>query len=155
MPRPLVWIVRGLLACALVSSTLLPTEASEAQRPRYAPVAIRDVRVVSNRTLEPPLRAAMEEALAAMDVVSVHPTPQAGYVLDASITQLETESMTVGRRIDCEVSIVVEDARRHAVRGVLTGRAHVIGDAGPALELAAVRAAARGAIRSLPTAIAR
>lgn len=155
MLRPTSWVLRGAVSCALATLLFMPPwPVGSAQRPRGASVALRVVSASPDPALAVPLRIAVEEALAAIDTVAVDSGDRAGYLLDATVTRLSTAPMGIGHRIDCEVSIVVSDARRHSVRGVLTGRSHVVGDAGTTLERAAIRAAARGALRSLPTAIA-
>jgi len=150
MPRPFSSVARGTIACALATTLLLAHGTLSAQRTSATAVSIRIVRAQQDPALAGPLRIAVEEALRSIDVSGAN---RPGFVLDVSVTSLTTESLAVGERIDCEVSILVEDARRHAIRGVLTGRAHVIGDSSSALAETAVRAAARGAMRSLPTAI--
>lgn len=155
MLRPWYWVVRGVVACALATLLFVPPyPVGSAQRPREASVALRVVSATPDPALALPLRTAVEEALAAIETVAVEPDGRAGFLLDATVTRLSTATMAVGQRIDCEVSIVISDARRHSVRGVLTGRSHVVGDAGTTLERAAIRAAARGALRSLHAAIA-
>lgn len=154
MLRPWHWVVRGGFVCALISMLVAPPwPVGSAQRPRGASVALRVVSATPDPALAVPLRTAVEEALAAIDTVDVASDGRPGFLLDATVTRLSTSTLSVGRRIDCEVSIVVSDARRHAVRGVLTGRSHVVGDEGTSLEHVALRAAARGALRSLPTAL--
>lgn len=150
MLRSLDWFARGTIACALASTLLFAPVPLEAQRTAATSVTIRDVSVRSDPTLTGPLRGAVEDALRSVDLGS---RSRSGFVLDVSVTRLTAHPLAVGERVDCEVSIIVEDARRHTVRGILTGRAHVIGDTSDALAEAAVRAAARGAMRSLPTAI--
>ena len=156
MRRPWNWVVRGLLACVLVGTSVIAAPPSSAQRANPAAVSLRGVTAAHDPAMVGPLRVAVEEALAAITVDDPHASrDRGGFVLDARVTQFSAETTAVGRRVDCDGSITVEDTRRHTLRGILTGRAHVIGDTGPALELAAIRAAARGAMRSLPTAIAR
>ncbi len=155
MSRPLAWLVRSVVVCATSVLLLMPPwPIGSAQRERGPSVTLRMVSSTPNPALEQPLRSAVEEALAAIDVDTASAGDGAGYLLDATVTRLSSSTLAVGQRIDCEVSIIVQDARRNSVRGVLTGRSHVIGDAGRTLEQAAIRAAARGALRSLPTAIA-
>lgn len=149
MPRPFTWVARGTMACALVTTLMLSPGTLSAQRTAAHSVVIRGVSAERAPALVSPLRSAVEEALASIDVDG----RRSGFVLDVSVTRYESESLAIGERVDCEVSIVVEDAHRHAIRGVLTGRARVIGTAQDALGEAAVRAAARGAMRSLPNAI--
>lgn len=150
MPRPFAWVARGTIACALATILLLAPETISAQRTAATSVTIRGVSAQQDPSLAEPLRVAIEEGLRAIDLGRPN---RSGFVLDVTVTRLTAQTLAVGERVDCEVSIVVEDTRRHAIRGVLTGRAHVIGESSDALAAVAVRAAARGAMRSLPTAI--
>lgn len=155
MPRPFDGLARSVVACALAVFSLMPPwPSTSAQRPRGPSVALRVVSATPDPALALPLRTAMEEALASIDVQAPATGERAGFLLDATVTRMSSAELAVGHRVDCEVSIIIEDARRHSVLGVLTGRSHVIGDAGRTLEQAAIRAAARGALRSLSTAIA-
>ena len=147
MQRPLGWFARAAIGCALGTVALVHAPESSAQR-AVPTIEVRSVSVRSAPALTPMLRAAVEEAIASIEVGRA----RGGFVLDVTVTRMSRVELAVGQRIDCEVSVVVEDARRHAVRGILTGRSHVVGDSVDQLENAAVRAAARGALRSLPSA---
>lgn len=150
MRKPLSWLARVVLTCGLGAVALTHVTDSSAQQ-RSSPVELRTVSAPPAPALAPTLRAAVEEALSSIDLGP----RRAGYVIDVSVTKMNRQALAVGERIDCEVSVIVEETTRHSVRGVLTGRSHVVGDAADELEIAAVRAAARGALRSLPTAIGR
>ncbi len=110
----------------------------------HLPVAIGDIS-------SPTLRRAIEGELENLGGFRVENQRHARFVVQGSLTRLDRRDAPHGMEVDCEVSLILADARGGAVRLMLSGRAGARGGADhQAVERAAVEAAVRGALRPLP-----
>jgi hypothetical protein len=110
----------------------------------HLPVAIGDIR-------SPALRRALEGEIDSVGGLRLSSQERARFVVEGSLTRLERRNIEHGMEVDCEVSLLLADARGGTVRLMLSGRAGARGGMdGDAVERAAVEAAVRGALRPLP-----
>jgi hypothetical protein len=110
----------------------------------HLPVALGDIR-------SPELRRALEGEIVSLGGLRLSTQERARFVVQGSFTRLERRNVGHGLEVDCEVSLLLADARGGAVRLMLSGRAGARGGSDAnAVERAAVEGAVRGALRPLP-----
>jgi hypothetical protein len=100
------------------------------------------------------VRAELATALEEVGGFRVTPGPRADYVIRGSVLRLASHDVPGGHEVQCEVSLIVSDARGERVRALLTGRAGARGGGQTEVRDAALRAAIRSAIRPLPSGLA-
>ncbi|MBW2463543.1 MAG: hypothetical protein JRH11_17970 [Deltaproteobacteria bacterium] len=127
------------------------------ESPAYGQPSRPQLRVALGTIGSPALRTALEEELATLGGVRLANESRARYIVTGSFTRLERRRVgTTSLEVDCEVSLILADARGGAVRMMLSGRAGARGGTtGDAVERAAVEAAVRGALRPLPRTLRR
>jgi len=115
----------------------------------HLPVAIGDIS-------SPTLRRALSEEIENLGGLRLTSSERARFVVEGSFTRLERRTVEHGLEVDCEVSLILTDARGGAIRMMLSGRAGARGGlVGDAVEQAAIEAAVRGALRPLPRSLRR
>jgi len=163
---------RGALAAWAVVLSLAAVQwcvpersaSAEARRRPTQVVAVGDTQVVAvgdtgstirDRGTEHALRRALVRELGELGAVRVAPRSRARYVVDGAVTRMTRDTRGSRARVRCSVSLLVSEARGGRVRMMLSGSAAARGTADGALEHTAMRAAVRGALRSLHDSLAR
>ncbi|MCU0680913.1 MAG: hypothetical protein MUF34_01375 [Polyangiaceae bacterium] len=139
------------LAATFVSADAWPKTQPKAQPKGASPVAGVEVRAAGlGPSVSEPLRRSVEgeaRRLAWKDVPGSE-----RFVLATSLLRLDTTRRPGGARVNAVVAVSVFGVDRGDVKAVVEGSAEIKGD-GARSRRAAVEAAARGAVRSLPTAL--
>jgi hypothetical protein len=128
--------------------------ASIAEGQTATPIAIGTIGAHAGATSDA-VRLELESALEQAGGFHIVPNARADYVIRGAVVRLDDRDIPGGHEVQCEVSLLVSDARGERVRALLTGRAGARG--GGAIERvrgAAIRAAMRSAIRPLPNGLA-
>jgi len=137
-----LWLTVATIAAVYLCA--LDTPAYGQPGRGHLPVAIGDIG-------SPALRQALSSEIESLGGLRLANPEHARYVVQGSLTRLDRRTIEHGMQVDCEVSLVLADARGGAVRMMLSGRAGARGGLdGDAVERAAVEAAVRGALRPLP-----
>jgi hypothetical protein len=140
--REAAWLTIATLAAVYLCALDSPAYGQPGRG--HLPVAIGDIS-------SPALRQALSSELVNVGGLRLESQSRARYVVQGSLTRLERRDIDRGMEVDCEVSLILADARGGAVRLMLSGRAGARGGTdGVAVERAAVEAAVRGALRPLP-----
>ncbi len=137
------------LAAVLVGALLGTIHGAEAQRGTRRAPSIAVGQTSAPDVVEHTLRAALNEQLGGFDSMRLTSPSNARFVVRAAVTRLDVQRDGERNEIECEVSVFVEE--RGSVRMVLSGRAAARGSHVERLRHSAVRAAVRGALRSLPS----
>jgi hypothetical protein len=142
-----------VLSLGLVGTTLVRDEA----RAKAPPVVmLGEVETLpSARALRPLLRATLEEELRATNFGKS--AYKKRYVLDASLSKLESSSKRASSSSTCELSAVLRADRDGEIVAAVRGRATAEGarSAADDTRTAAMRGAARSAINKIPHALRR
>ena len=148
----MAWLICATLVLGYV---WLPVAPAFGQSGRSTPIAVGSTgSAVAPPGMEGVLRSALSEEIASLGGVRLEEPAHARFVVQGAVTRLERRDARPGVEVQCEVSLVVSDARGGAVRVMLSGRAGARGtEAGDAVERAALQAAVRGALRPLPRAL--
>lgn len=141
----------------LAAATVAAVYLCVLESPAYGQPSHRQLRVAVGDTGSPALREALQDELATLGGVRVANASRARYVVTGSLTRLERRRVGASAlEVDCEVSLILADARGGAIRMMLSGRAGARGGTtGDAVEHAALEAAVRGALRPLPRTLRR
>ena len=137
---------KGIAAAALIAVVAATIHVSA--QGRAAEVAIGSTDAPAPR-LRGALRHALSEELTTAEDVHVVDRRRASYVLRAAVTRMDLRRDGQRNRLECEVSVTVEERRTGAVRMMLAGRAMAAGTEVEHLRGNVLRAAVRGAVRPL------
>ncbi len=141
MPR-----AQQLAACGVTCALLILAAHADAQP--HGPVRVALGELSGARA--PELGEALRDTLRRTRDVRLTDRPRAQLVLRGSVQRIERRVVDGQVQIDCEVSVIVADARGGAIRAMLRGRAGARGGTDEAaLSGNALRAAVRGALRPL------
>jgi hypothetical protein len=142
-----------LALAALVAGYASVSTTADAQL--ATPIAVGTVGSNGQRAED---RAAFHDALttelASVGTLRVTEPRRARYIVRGSVVRLERRPLSRGHEVQCEVSLIVSEARGETVRLTLMGRAGARGEgAVERVERLALQAALRSAIRPLPNGL--
>ena len=146
-PRSILERFARLLLVAAIAMIALALSGNTVSAKVRAPVAVGKVRtkVKSRSWLQPAdFRRVVERELEQIDMTQVKTRDR--FVLEATVTKLETRSTSDRTEATCVVSGMLTRKSGGAVRAILRGRARA--QDGPKKVQAAERAALEGAVRS-------
>jgi hypothetical protein len=146
-PRPAQARYARRFLAAAIAAIALATSVNTVSAKVASPVALGKVttKVKNRRWLKPAeFRKVVERELEQIDLTQVKTRDR--FVLEATITKLETRATSERTEATCIVSGVLARKSGGAVRAILRGRARV--QDGPKQVQAAERAAVEGAVRS-------
>ncbi len=100
------------------------------------------------------MRGAAQRELSGLPASSTPTSPKRRIILSLALVRVETKEMPAGASVECSVSATLRTARDGALFAILEGRARAEGGGSrEALEAEALRAAVKGTIARIPSAL--